>query len=148
MRQLPYLDRVIKESLRLYPPIHLGSRIAATDIPFREYVIPAGTRVLYSIYLAHRDPRYWPAPETFDPDRFTPERASGRPAYVYLPFGGGPRNCIGAAFAQLEARLALARLLQRSTFKMAGAPVRPHMGATLAPGRHARVAVYPRPQPA
>ena len=147
MRQLPYLDRVIKEALRLYPPIHLGSRIAAADIPYGEFVIPAGTRVLYSIYLAHRDPRYWPAPATFDPDRFAPERAGGRPAYAYMPFGGGPRNCIGAAFAQLEARITLARLLQRYTFRAYGPPPRPRMRATLEPAQGARITVYPRPQP-
>ncbi len=145
-RQMPYLDRVIKESLRLYPPIHLGSRIAATDIPFREFLIPAGTRVLYSIYLAHRDPRYWPAPESFDPDRFLPENAQGRPAYTYVPFGGGPRNCIGASFAQVEARIVLARLLQSYTFKPIGAPPRLRMRATLEPKNGAPVEVYRRPQ--
>ena len=132
-RQLPYLDRVIKESLRLYPPIHLGSRIAAKDITFREYQIPAGTRVIYSIYLAHRDRRYWTSPETFDPDRFRPEYADARPAYVYMPFGGGPRNCIGATFAQVEAKMVLARLLQRFSFQRTAAKVRPRMRATLEP---------------
>jgi cytochrome P450 len=143
LRQLGYLDRVIKETLRLYPPIHLGSRIAATELVFRNYHIPAGTRVLYSLYLTHRDKKYWPAPDRFDPDRFAPEHAHNRPAYAYLPFGGGPRNCMGAAFAQVEAKIVLARLLQRYDFQFVGGKVRPHMRATLEP--HPRVLVTVRP---
>jgi cytochrome P450 len=133
LRRLPVLERVIKEALRLYPPIHLGSRVAACDIAFRGFHIPAGTRVLYSIYLTHRDERYWPDPHVFDPERFAPERARERGAYSYLPFGGGPRNCIGAAFAQVEAKIVLARLLQRFDLRFVGGTVRPHMRATLEP---------------
>ena len=133
LRRLPYLERVIKESLRLYPPIHLGSRIAAADVAFRDYLIPAGTRVLYSIYLTHRDEKYWPAPTIFDPDRFAPAKADHRPAYTFLPFGAGPRNCLGAAFAQVEAKIVLVRLLQRFAFRYIGGDVRPRMRATLEP---------------
>ncbi len=133
VRQLSYLDSVLKESLRLYPPIHLGSRIAATEVVFRGVHIPAGTRVLYSIYLTHRDKNYWPEPEKFDPDRFAPENAHSRTAYTFLPFGGGPRNCIGAAFAQVEAKIVLARILQQYGFWFAGGRVRPRMRATLEP---------------
>ncbi len=138
-RQLNYLDRVIKESLRLYPPIHLGSRIAATNLTFDRFQIPAGRRVLYSIYLTHRDKRYWPDPDRFDPDRFLPERAGGRPTYAYIPFGGGPRNCIGAAFAQIEAKLVLARLLQRFEFRSTRGVVRARMRATLEPRHGMRI---------
>lgn len=144
IRQLTHLDRVLKESLRLYPPIHLGSRIAATDLTYNGFQIPAGTRVLYSIYLTHRDRRYWPDPARFDPDRFSPERGGERPAFAYIPFGGGPRNCIGAAFAQFEAKLVLARLLQRFTFKPTRGALRPRMRATLEPHPSIRVAVYRR----
>src|SRR6185437_13589714 len=133
VRQFSYLDRVIKETLRLYPPIHLGSRIAAVDIAFHDHLVPAGTRVLYSIYLTHRDEKYWPAPTVFDPDRFSPENAGHRQAYTFLPFGAGPRNCIGAAFAQVEATIVLARLLQRFAFRYVGGAVRPRMRATLEP---------------
>lgn len=139
IRRLSYLDRVIKETLRLYPPIHLGSRIAATDVMFHEYRIPAGTRVVYSIYLTHRDERYWPAPHVFDPDRFAPEKAGQRPAYAFVPFGAGPRNCLGAAFAQVEAKVALARLLQRFTFRAVGRDTHPRMRATLEPSSGAAV---------
>ncbi len=133
VRQLSYLDRVIKETLRLYPPIHLGSRITATDVVFQDIPIPSGTRVLYSLYLTHRDKKYWTEPATFDPDRFSPERASFHPPYTFLPFGGGPRNCIGAAFAQVEAKIVLARLLQRHEFRYVGGRARPRMRATLEP---------------
>jgi cytochrome P450 len=144
LRQLAYLDCVVKETLRLYPPIHLGSRVAATDIDFRGYRIPAGTRVLYSIYLTHRDRRYWPDPQRFDPERFSPERSRERVAYTFLPFGGGPRNCIGAAFAQVEAKVVLARILQRVDFRFVGSAIRPRMRATLEPSSRARVEVCRR----
>jgi cytochrome P450 len=129
--QLVYLEQVLNEALRLYPPIHLGSRIAATDLEFKGYHIPAGTRVVYSIYLTHRHPSYWPEPNHFNPERF----ASGfRPApYTFLPFGGGPRNCIGAAFAQVEVKVILAQILQSFDLKLVGKAVHPHMGATLEP---------------
>jgi cytochrome P450 len=133
MAQLSFLDQVIKEVLRLYPPIHLGSRIAAVDLEFQGCRIPAGTRVLYSIYLTQRDPRYWDDPDRFDPQRFTPEKNAARPAYTYLPFGGGPRNCIGLAFAEVEIRLVLARLLQQFDFVLTQPGVHAYMGTTLVP---------------
>ena len=141
VRRLSYLDRVIRETLRLYPPIHLGSRIAVDDVAFRDYLIPAGTRVLYSIYLTHRDERYWPNPDAFDPNRFAPENAGQRPAYTFLPFGAGPRNCIGAAFAQVEAKVVLARLIQRFAFRPVGGAARQRMRATLEPHAGALVEV-------
>lgn len=144
LRQLAYLDCVVKEALRLYPPIHLGSRVAATDIDFHGFRIPAGTRVLYSIYLTHRDPHYWPDPQRFDPERFSPERSRERVAYTFLPFGGGPRNCIGAAFAQVEAKVVLARILQRVDLRFVGGTVRPRMRATLEPSAGMRVEVRRR----
>ncbi|MBZ0319539.1 MAG: cytochrome P450 [Anaerolineae bacterium] len=130
LSELHYLDQIINETLRLYPPIHAGLRIAATDIEFGEYFIPKGTRVMYSIYLSHRDARYWPEPNVFRPERFA---SATRPPYVFLPFGGGPRNCIGMAFAQVEAKVVLARILQKFDLHFTGKPVRPYMGATLEP---------------
>jgi len=131
--QLTYLDQVIKETLRMYPPIHLGTRTAATDLEFKGYRIPAGTRVLYSIYLTHRDPRHWPDPARFDPDRFTPERSKVRLPYTYAPFGGGPRICIGFTFAEVEVKIVLAWLLQQFDLSFTGHAVHTHMGATLEP---------------
>lgn len=129
---LYYLGQVIDEALRLYPPIHLGSRVAAADLPFQGYTIPAGTRVMYSIYLTHRQPAYWDEPGAFRPERFAPGQPRPQP-YTYLPFGGGPRNCIGAAFAQVETKLVLARILQQVELTALPKPVYAHMGATLEP---------------
>jgi cytochrome P450 len=141
---LHYLEMVINETLRLYPPIHLGNRVAATDLEFGGYRIPAGRRVLYSIYLAHRDPAYWPDPERFDPERFQPEQRRQRPAYTFLPFGGGRRNCIGFAFAQVEAKVVLARILQTVDVRLAQRRIQVHMGATLEPRPGVRMRVAPR----
>ncbi len=142
--ELRYLDQVIDETLRLYPPIHLGSRIAAQALEFQGYPIPAGQRVLYSIYLTQRDPRWWQNPTTFDPERFTPEQARQRPAYTFLPFGGGARNCIGTAFAQVEAKVVLARILQKFELTFSGNEVRPRMGATLEPSHGMRISARKR----
>jgi cytochrome P450 len=130
---LTYLDQVINETMRLYPPIHIGNRMAATDLSFKGYQIPAGTRVVYSIYLTHRHRAYWPSPDQFDPGRFSAEANKKRAPYTYLPFGGGPRNCIGAAFAQVEAKVVLSRIIQRYDFRLDDTRVHPHMGATLEP---------------
>ena len=134
VNRLERMDYVTKEALRLYPPIHLGNRRAAVDLEFKGYQIPAGTRVVYSIYLSHRQERYWPDPHRFDPERFSPEQAQERPHYVYVPFGGGPRNCIGLAFAQVEVKIVLARILQKFDLELDNTTkVHPHMGATLEP---------------
>lgn len=131
LRDLSYLGAVIDESLRLYPPIHLGSRFAARDLEFNGYHIPAGMRVLYSIYLTHRHPAYWYEPDTFKPERFLDTHR--QEPYTFIPFGGGPRNCIGGAFAQVEAKVVLARILQRYDLRLLQNNVRVHMGATLEP---------------
>lgn len=132
LRSLPLLDQIIDESLRLYPPIHLGSRRAAQDLEFNGYSIPAGTRVMYSIYVTQRMPEYWDAPDEFRPQRFAPDAPKPAP-YTYLPFGGGPRNCIGAAYAQVEAKVILARILQQRTLILSPRRVHAYMGATLEP---------------
>jgi cytochrome P450 len=128
-----YLNQVIKETLRLYPPIHAGNRITSTELVFQGYRIPAGSRILYSIYLTHRRPQDWPEPDQFRPERFSVEQERSQRPYTYLPFGGGPRNCIGAAYAQMEARIILVRILQRFSFTLLKPEVHEHMGATLEP---------------
>ncbi len=134
VNELHFLDQVIKEALRLYPPIHIGNRRAPHDIEVCGYRVPDGTRVMYSIYLSHRDKDHWQDPEQFCPARFERGNEEKVPPFTYLPFGGGPRNCIGAAFAQVEARTALARMIQRFDFVLLdGDKIHPHMGATLEP---------------
>lgn len=129
--QPPLLDAVIKEALRLYPPIHLGSRRVTETMAFDGNLVPAGERLIYSIYLTHRDPGVWENPDDFKPERFFQGRKY--PPFAYVPFGGGPRSCIGAAFGQAEARLVIGRLLQTHHFELVNPKVSTHMGATLEP---------------
>ncbi len=102
---------VIKESMRLHPPVWIIGRRATEDDRIGEYVIPANSIVFVSPWVTHRHPSLWPNPEGFDPARFMPERAASIPRFAYFPFGAGPRICIGAAFAMMEAELCLATLL-------------------------------------
>jgi cytochrome P450 len=128
----PLLDQVIKEALRLYPPIHIGNRMVAKDMHFEGGTVPTGARMFYSIYLTQRDPSIWENADEFCPARF--ERGRKTPPFSYVPFGGGPRACIGAAFGQAEARLVLAHLLKNFDFTPLNADkIHPHMGATLEP---------------
>ncbi len=136
------LDHLIKESLRLYPPIHIGNRMVEQDLEFDGQVVEAGERLFYSIYLTHRDSEIWERPDEFCPERFAEGRKT--PPFAYVPFGGGPRSCIGAAFGQAEARLVLARLLQTHSFELINARIRPHMGATLEPRPGVRMRITAR----
>lgn len=138
----PLLDQVIKEALRLYPPIHIGNRMVTEDMEFYGERVPAGERLFYSIYLTHRDPAYWQDADDFCPERFA--HGSKTPPFSYVPFGGGPRACIGAAFGQTEARLVLGRLLQCFDFELVERNVHAHMGATLEPRPGVRMQVKRR----
>lgn len=113
LERLPYNRMVIEESLRLYPPAWLISRNAIAEDEICGYRIPAHAYVLLSPYTVHRHLDFWEHPDTFDPERFTPERSAARPRYAYFPFGGGPRQCIGNTFALTEAQLILATIAQR-----------------------------------
>ena len=142
MDKSPLLDQVIKESLRLYPPIHLGNRGVVEAMEFDRGTIPAGERMFYSIYLTHRDPAVWEDPDAFCPDRFA--RGRKTPPFSYIPFGGGPRACIGAAFGQAEARLVIARLLKTHQFEFMNHKIHAHMGATLEPRPGVKLKVFRR----
>ena len=111
--RLPYTRMVIEEAIRLYPPAWAIIRRAISADQIGPYSIPAGMLIMISPYTIHRHPGFWDNPETFDPERFTPERSAGRPHFAYMPFGGGPRQCIGNTFALTEAQLVLATLAQR-----------------------------------
>ena len=133
VKHLTYTEMVVKETLRLYPPIPEVARQALEDVPLGEYVIPKGTIVLLPIYTLHHDPRWFEDPDAFRPERFA-EGARALPKGAYLPFGGGPRVCIGNAFAQLEATLLLATLAQRYRLRLEhGAHVVPEATLTLRP---------------
>lgn len=133
-RSLSYTMQVIQESLRLYPPAWIMSRLAFADDPIGPYTIPAGGTALISPYLLHRDPESWPNPEHFDPDRFAPGWEKERHSYAYLPFGGGPRLCIGNQFALMEMQLLLAMLVQHFTFEFTSAnPIKAQPLITLRP---------------
>jgi cytochrome P450 len=137
------LDEVIKESLRLYPPIHIGNRLLAEEMEFEGTTIPAGERMFYSIYLTQRDPQSWEQPDDFCPERFAHGRK--QPPFAYLPFGGGPRSCIGAAFGQAEARIILSSLLKSHSFEALNPQgIHAHMGATLEPRPGVRMKVTRR----
>ena len=132
MNKSPLLDQVIKESLRLYPPIHIGNRVVAEELDFDRNKIPSGERMFYSIYLTHRDPAIWENADQFCPERFSHGRKT--PPFAYIPFGGGPRSCIGSAFGQAEARLVIKRLLKKFSFEFMNTnQIHAHMGATLEP---------------
>ncbi len=133
LEKSPLLDQVIKETLRLYPPIHIGNRIVAEEMDFGDGKrIPAGERMFYSIYLTQRDPVIWEHADEFHPERFAHGRKT--PPMSYIPFGGGPRACIGAAFGQAEARLVLTRLLRSFRFEPLNTDrIHAHMGATMEP---------------
>ena len=131
---LVYTERVIKETLRLYPPAWSLARTVRESFPLRGYTIPAGSNVVMSQWIMHRHPSYFQDPETFDPDRWLPGRSSHLARFVYFPFGGGPRQCIGASLAMMEATLLLAAIAQRFRFRgVPGHPVVPVPSFTLRP---------------
>ena len=118
--QLPALEvteRVLAEALRLYPPAWITGRKALEDVELGGRSLPAATIVAISPYVTQRDPRWFPEPERFDPDRWLPEPRAALPQFAYFPFGGGQRICIGEAFAQMEAKLVLATVARRWTLR-------------------------------
>ncbi|MGH6793261.1 MAG: cytochrome P450 [Kiloniellales bacterium] len=134
MEALPLTRAALCEALRLYPPVWTFSRIAVEDVELPGLSLKKGQNVMISPWVLHRDRRLWPNPERFDPSRFE----SGLPArgrgYSYLPFGYGPRGCLGARFAMMEAMIVVARLFHRLRLtSFAGRPVRPEPMITLRP---------------
>ncbi|XP_014775105.1 cytochrome P450 3A30 isoform X1 [Octopus bimaculoides] len=112
LQQLKYLDMCLAEVLRLYPVSPRTNRIAAKESVIQGWTIPTEADVVFPIYTIHHDPEIWPEPEKFDPERFRAENSEGRHPYSYLPFGGGPRMCMGPKFAQLESKLAIVEILR------------------------------------
>lgn len=137
LEPLETLERVVKESMRLYPPVPVFARQARESDVLGDYRVPAGTEVLLSQYLTHRDPRHWAEPERFHPDRW---REEDRHRYAFYPFGGGPRTCTGMSFAMLEAQLVLGRAVARCRVDLAD-PSFDQIGVNSA------VTMTPEPQP-
>jgi cytochrome P450 len=130
--KLTYTRMVVEESMRIYPPVHTIAREAMGEDTLVGQRVPKGSTVLIVPWLLHRHAKLWDNPGRFDPDRFSPERSQTRPRFAYLPFGGGKRICIGAAFALTEATILLATLAQRYRLRLApDHPVEPQGLITL-----------------
>lgn len=114
---LPYLEMVIKESLRLFPPVLYIARENENGIQIGDKVVPPGVALDMMIFEIHRDPVHFPDPERFDPERFSPEQELGRHPFAYVPFSGGLRNCIGKRFAMMELKIMLAAILRTFSFR-------------------------------
>jgi cytochrome P450 len=117
--QLRYTEMVLAESMRLFPPAWAIGRRSIEECTLAGYTVPARSLVLMSQYVMHRDARYFPEPERFDPERWSAEARDSRPQFSYFPFGGGPRRCIGEGFAWLEGVLLLAALGQKWKMRLA-----------------------------
>ena len=116
--KLQYTEKVLRESMRLYPPVWTIGRHVEDDYPIGEYTIPAGSSILMSQYVMHHNPRYYEEPERFNPDRWTEEFKTHLPRFCYFPFGGGIRGCIGEPFAWMEGVLIIATIAQKWTMRL------------------------------
>jgi cytochrome P450 len=146
LQRLRYTQMVVKESLRVFPPAWGVGRETLREIQLGEYRVPAGTNVFISQWVVQREPRYFEQPEKFLPERWTDEFEKQLPKFAYFPFGGGPRVCVGASFALMEAALLLATIAQK--YRLAvdpGHPVVPLASVTLRPKHGIRVKLQQRP---
>lgn len=144
--RLHLIEQVVRETMRLYPPAFIIGREATAAVTIAGYCLPAGTTILMSPWVLHRDVRFWPDPATFEPGRWTEDAERDRPRFAYFPFGGGPRLCIGNHFAMMEAVLVLATIARRYRFTLADArPVAPAPTFTLRPERAMTATLTPRP---
>jgi cytochrome P450 len=143
--RMRYTAQVLQETMRLRPPVWIIERQAiSADTLCGQAVVP-GERVTIAPYLIHRHPEHWENPEGFDPERFTPARSQGRAKAAYIPFGAGPRQCIGSLFAMMEAQIILARVVARYRVELLpGALVEPELMLTLRPKGGVPVTIKPR----
>ena len=131
---LTYTERVIKETMRYYPPIYVLFREALEDISIDGYLIPEGTKLTVPQFILHGDERWWEDPDSFIPERWTPALEEDLPEYAYFPFGGGPRHCVGMRFAMLFLTLGIATIVQQVRFDLeSDQDPSLHMAATLSP---------------
>ncbi|MEO8496722.1 MAG: cytochrome P450 [Planctomycetota bacterium] len=144
--RLPFTEMIIKETLRMYPPTWtLVPRRATAEVELGGCRIPRGTLVFVSPYATHHDPRFFPDPERFDPDRFSPEFQQATPQFAYIPFGGGPRMCIGNHFTFTLLAMALAVIAQRFRITLCDDPatITPDPSLALRPRHGLRVRLHP-----
>jgi cytochrome P450 len=145
LASLPFVERVVTESMRLYPPAWLIGRRAIADYELGEYVVPARTILVMSPFVTQRDARFYPNPERFDPDRWTSEFRATLPKFAYFPFGGGPRQCIGESFAWMELILLVATIAQQWRLQFVpGHPVVPEPVVTLRTKHGMRMTMHRR----
>ncbi|HEX4332755.1 MAG TPA: cytochrome P450 [Usitatibacter sp.] len=146
VERLVLTQQVVKEAMRLYPPVPIMTRQVVAEASLGGHALSPGTSVMMSIYAIQRHAKRWARPHEFDPSRFSPENEAKIPRYQYMPFGAGPRICIGMPFAMLEATAILATLVQRARFRFAGAeePL-PVARVTLSPRGGMPLAVTMRP---
>ncbi|XP_067215663.1 cytochrome P450 4C1-like isoform X2 [Linepithema humile] len=111
LNNMSYLERCLKESLRLYPSAPFILRVASEDVKIQSYMVPSGTLLFIPIKFIQRYSDFWPNPDIFDPDRFLPENSQNRHSFSYLPFSAGPRSCIGQRFAMMELKTIIATLV-------------------------------------
>lgn len=144
LANLPYTRMVVMETMRLYPAAWFFPRFSRARDTLGGMAIPGGSTVLLSPYVTHREPTFWPRPEVFDPERFSPAQSAGRPRFAYMPFGGGPHQCIGMQFALTEVQIITAMLVQRFRLRLvAGRPIIPKGSGSLKP-RHGLKLVFTR----
>jgi len=142
---LPLLTRAVDETLRLYPPAWIGPRRSIRDFEFAGVTAPAGLPCFYSSWVSHRLPQFFPDPDRFDPDRFLPERRAKWPRGAYVPFGMGPRVCVGKRFGYTEVHAIAAALIRRFRFELpAGHEMTIHQAPTLSPEGGLPVRLTPR----
>ena len=145
--RLSYTEKVMKESLRLYPPGWYMTRRALEDLELGGYRIPKGATMVINLWGLHRDSRYYADPESFNPDRWTPEFTRSLPLLAYMPFGAGPRRCIGASFSQMEMLTVLAGVAQRFQWDLLPHQiVTPLFATTLRPREGVKVVLLKRDQ--
>jgi cytochrome P450 len=141
---LPYLDQLVSEVLRVYPPIWGFTRDLVNDDEIGGYHIPAGSSVFLSPYVTHRHPEFWANPDAFDPENFGPQ-APRRPKFAYFPFGGGMRKCIGFQTALLQMRVLLAVIVQHFDLNaLPGHPIERSALISLRPLNGIRLIIKPR----
>jgi cytochrome P450 len=148
LARIPYTEQVFKEAMRVYPPVYMLARRAHEDTRIGEYSVPRGAEVVLWIYHSHHDPRWFPEPHAFRPERFARDAEAKLPKLAYIPFGAGARACIGKVFAMIEGQILLATLAQRFRFELvAGTRVSLRPRVTLAPSAPIRMTLRARRRP-